>query len=121
MPRRLALTREMIAAAFPAPIPDDGWTIPVRDDAELERLLSIELEGCPEQGGLWLFAYGSLMWKPDIVFDAVSPAIVDRLAAPFLPLAAAVPRCRERPDLMLALVQGGSCAGLVYRLEGKMS
>jgi glutathione-specific gamma-glutamylcyclotransferase len=119
MPRRLALTREMIAAAFPAPIPDDGWTIPVRDDAELERLLSIELEGCPQQGGLWLFAYGSLMWKPDIVFDAVKPAIVDGWQRRFCLWQRRYRGCRERPNLMLALVQGGSCAGLVYRLAGK--
>lgn len=116
--RALALTREMIAAAFPAPVPDDGWTIPVRDDTELERLLSNEMERCPERDGLWLFAYGSLMWKPDIVFDAVRPAIVDGWQRRFCLWQRRYRGCRERPNLMLALVQGGSCAGLVYRLEG---
>ena len=90
----------------------------MRDDTELERLLSNELERCPERDGLWLFAYGSLMWKPEIAFDAVSPAIVDGWQRRFCLWQRRYRGCRERPNLMLALVEGGSCAGLVYRLEG---
>ena len=116
--RQISLTRELIVAAFPAPMEDDGWTIPVRDDAELATLLANQFANTPDPGGLWLFAYGSLMWKPEIAFDAVLPASVDGWQRRFCLWQRRYRGCKERPNLMLALVEGGSCAGMVYRLEG---
>lgn len=116
--RQVSLTRELIAAAFPAPIADDGWTIPVRDDAELAKLLSDQLESSPESDGLWVFAYGSLMWKPEIAFDASRLAVVDGWQRRFCLWQRRYRGSRERPNLMLGLVEGGSCAGMAYRLEG---
>jgi cation transport protein ChaC len=116
--RRLSLTRELIAAAYPAPMADDGWTIPIRDDTELRSLLSRQLATAPDPAGLWLFAYGSLMWKPEIAFDAVIPAMVDGWQRRFCLWQRRYRGCKERPNLMLALVEGGSCAGMLYRLEG---
>ena len=116
--RHVSLTRELIARAFPEAMADDGWTIPLRDDAELASLLSDELSKSPDPGGLWLFAYGSLMWKPEIAFDAVRPAVIDGWQRRFCLGQRRYRGSRERPNLMLALVEGGSCAGVVYRLEG---
>ena len=108
----------MIAAVYPAPMADDGWTIPVRDDAELHRLLSEQLSTAPDRDGLWLFAYGSLMWKPEIAFDAALPAVLEGWQRRFCLWQRRYRGCKERPNLMLALVEGGSCAGMLYRLEG---
>jgi cation transport protein ChaC len=116
--RQLSLTRELIAAAYPSPMEDDGWTIPVRSDTELSTLLADQLAGAPDPSGLWLFAYGSLMWKPEIAFDAVRPAVVDGWQRRFCLWQRRYRGCKDRPNLMLALVEGGSCAGMVYRLEG---
>lgn len=117
--RQVSLTRELIAAAFPAPMPDDGWKIPIRDDAELAMLLADRLADAPDPGGLWVFAYGSLMWKPEIAFDAVQTAVVDGWQRRFCLWQRRYRGCQERPNLMLALVEGGSCAGMIYRLEGR--
>jgi glutathione-specific gamma-glutamylcyclotransferase len=116
--RQVSLTRELIAAAFPAPMQDDGRTIPLRDDAELAALLAGELANAPDPRDLWLFAYGSLMWKPEIAFDAVRHAVVDGWQRRFCLWQRRYRGCRDWPNLMLALVEGGSCAGVVYRLEG---
>lgn len=116
--RQVSLSRELIAAAFPGPVADDGWTIPVREDAELATLLSDQLAKSPDPNGLWLFAYGSLMWKPEIAFDAARPAILEGWQRRFCLWQWRYRGCRERPNLMLALVEGGACAGMAYRLEG---
>ena len=58
------------------------------------------------------------MWKPETAFDAVRPAIVDGWQRRFCLWQRRYRGSREWPNLMLALDVGGSCAGLVYRLEG---
>lgn len=67
-------------------------------------------------GPLWLFVYGSLIWKPEV--DHVE----ERLArAPGWHRAFCLKLVRwrgtpETPGLMMALDRGGSCNGLIYRL-----
>lgn len=65
---------------------------------------------------LWLFAYGSLIWKPEFTALHHQRAIAYGWHRSFcLPLNSwrGTP---ERPGLMLALDRGGSCEGVVYRL-----
>lgn len=66
--------------------------------------------------GLWIFAYGSLMWNPGF-----APA--DTLVAKVqgfhraLRLRSLVNRgSAEVPGLVMTLLSGGSCKGLVYRI-----
>jgi glutathione-specific gamma-glutamylcyclotransferase len=114
--RMMALTPELVALCWRKEEKrgvDKRWT-PLTDsqqDALAGRL-------CREAGGepLWVFAYGSLIWRP--TFEAVEQRrataigwhrsfcmdITDWRGTP------------EQPGLMMALDRGGRCEGVAYRL-----
>ena len=69
-------------------------------------------------GDAWIFGYASLIWRPE--FDSVEdrPATVygwHRSLAMRSRVNRGTPEC---PGLVFALVQGGSCRGRAYRIEG---
>jgi glutathione-specific gamma-glutamylcyclotransferase len=67
-------------------------------------------------GPFWLFAYGSLIWKPDFEYVEARRGLVHGWRRSFcLPIRnwRATP---EQPGLMLALQQGGACSGIAYRM-----
>jgi cation transport protein ChaC len=73
---------------------------------------------CPEgrSPDLWVFGYGSLMWRPGFAFDAVFKGRVTGYRRAFC-IASAVHRgTPARPGLVLGLDRGGSCEGIVYRI-----
>jgi len=80
-------------------------------------LLEKTLRAWGEQGDLWVFGYASLIWRPE--FDAVEqrPAAVygwHRALQMRSRVNRGTPDC---PGLVFALVQGGSCRGVAYRIH----
>ena len=86
---------------------------PLRDPKPmLDRVLA-------EWGGhedIWVFAYGSLIWKPDFDYVERRPATV-RGWHRALKMWSRVNRgTPERPGLVFGMLSGGCCRGMVYRI-----
>ena len=86
---------------------------PLRDPAAmLERTLT-------DWGGhedLWIFGYGSLIWRPEFDFAERRPAKVHgwhRALKMWSRINRGTP---ERPGLVFGLLSGGSCHGVVFRI-----
>src|ERR1044071_272525 len=80
------------------PMPD--WVAALRDSAE----------------PVWLFAYGSLMWNPEMPFAERRPALLRGYHRSFCLYSRDYRGTPERPGLVLGLDRGGSCHGIAYRL-----
>jgi len=65
---------------------------------------------------VWIFAYGSLMWSPEIRFAEALPARVHGWHRGFCLYSPEYRGTREKPGLVLGLDRGGSCRGIAYRL-----
>ena len=86
---------------------------PQRDpQAMLERAMA-------EWGGsedLWIFGYGSLIWRPEFDFAEQRPARVHgwhRALKMWSRINRGTP---ERPGLVFGLLTGGCCRGMVFRI-----
>ncbi len=109
------LTRELIEARFPEPVLDRSQSMGELCDEEIERSLRATLDD-RHHDDLWLFGYGSLMWKPDFPFAEHTVARVRGYHRSFCLWQRRHRGNRHNPNLMLALDAGGSCSGLAYRV-----
>lgn len=66
---------------------------------------------------VWVFAYGSLMWNPAFHYAEARPATVHGYHRRFCLHSPVGRGTREQPGLMLGLERGGSCRGIVFRIE----
>ncbi len=65
---------------------------------------------------LLLYAYGSLIWRPDFEFSERCPARVQGYHRALRMRSQVNRGSPGQPGLVLALLSGGSCRGLVYRV-----
>jgi cation transport protein ChaC len=125
-PARSMRLTERHVAALAREIPDPGFQALLpgfrpATDADYDALVA-QLEAGAPADAFWIFAYGSLIWRPE--FDTVERRVA---------LARGWHRSfclgwdrrfrgnAEQPGLMLALDRGGQCTGVAYRLpEGKI-
>ncbi len=75
------------------------------------------IEENSEPNGLWVFGYGSLIWNPAFHFAERLRCRVDGFRRSFCMWTLLGRGSVELPGLMLGLEQGGSCTGVVYRIE----
>jgi cation transport protein ChaC len=95
----MTLAEPQLSSPYPIdPMP--GWVIDLRAGTE----------------PVWIFAYGSLMWNPEMRFDAALPARIYGYHRSFCLYSPEYRGTREKPGLVLGLDRGGSCRGIAYRL-----
>jgi cation transport protein ChaC len=66
---------------------------------------------------LWVFGYGSLMWRPGFDFASRHHALVRGYHRALCVYSHVHRGTKERPDLVLGLDRGGSCKGVAFRVE----
>ncbi|MBI2254302.1 MAG: gamma-glutamylcyclotransferase [Proteobacteria bacterium] len=116
-PRSMDLTPELVARVHRA-LADEGPdpSLAYHDDADYAAITAEMLARHAAGRPCWLFAYGSLIWKPEVphVDERRGTALGYHRAFCFR-----VQRfrgTRAQPGLMMALDRGGQCSGMLYRL-----
>lgn len=87
-----------------------------RDSAEL---LGATRAQCRGKGDLWIFGYASLIWRPEFEFIEHRHALVHGWHRSFRMRSRVNRGTPQQPGLVCALVTGGSCRGMVYRVDGR--
>jgi cation transport protein ChaC len=65
---------------------------------------------------LWVFGYGSLMWRPGFVYEEARHACLTGYRRCFCIYSVYHRGTSERPGLVLGLDRGGACEGIAYRV-----
>ncbi len=109
------LTRELIAR-IPRRDHDPGPTPGYLSDEERAASLAATLAHPRAQQPVWVFAYGSLIWKRGFPFAERRIAALHGYHRQFCLLLKRFRGSPDAPGLMLGLERGGMCRGVVYRL-----
>lgn len=90
--------------------------LPLRDTAGMLATVRAQWRASGPRPDLWVFGYASLIWRPE--FDAAEhrPACVHGWHRAFQMRSRVNRGSPEQPGLVYALVSGGMCRGMVYRV-----
>lgn len=115
-PRKMALTQDLVARA--AGMVEDAGPSPgtvYMTDEDYEAAIGDVLADAPSSD-IWLYGYGSLLWKPGFEYTESRIATVRGWHRTFCFRAKRFRGTPDKPGLMLALDRGGACKGMVFKL-----
>jgi glutathione-specific gamma-glutamylcyclotransferase len=114
--RRMALTAELVARCerhVDDAGPEQGYRYFARDEYRLAAEAVIQRK---PPGDFWVFAYGSLIWKPEFTVLEQRRARAYGWHRAFTIELVRWRGTADEPGLMLALKRGGCCDGVAFRL-----
>ena len=114
---RMRLTQELVDRVARVE-PDEGYEthIKVFDEADYDEHLQGFLAPLAPGDPVWVFAYGSLIWKPGFAHVETRRGIAEGWQRSFCLRITRFRGTRAQPGLMMQLDRGGSCEGLLMRL-----
>lgn len=77
---------------------------------------AVDAAGLTPQGALWVFAYGSLIWKPGFAYVERLPATIYGYHRDFCVHSVAHRGTFKRSGLVLGLAPGGACRGMAFKV-----
>lgn len=114
---RAVLERDGIRRAFEHRHPN----VPLNTDAAMQASIARTLAERPPAAtpgdGVWLFAYGSLLWNPCVAVTQSRGALLYGFHRDFRLKLAYGRGSPEAPGLMLGLVPGGACRGMALQVS----
>lgn len=112
-PELVALVAREVVDTGPAP----GVVVHSEDDYEAS-LQSLLAAGAWQGEDVWVFAYGSLLWNPAFEVAEEMPAVLHGWHRAFCIRLTRFRGTPDQPGLMMSLVPGGSCRGVLQRVPG---
>lgn len=109
------MTRPTGVAAETEPVPQQRLS-----DEALREMLDATLGDWNGRTPLWVFGYGSLMWKPEFDHDRRVTARVFGYHRKLCLRSIKYRGTFAHPGVVAGLDRGGSCAGIAYRLPPKV-
>lgn len=125
----MSITLDSAGRATRARIADEGFLSKLRalaptdtlihSQAELDASLARVLAEHEEGADIHVFGYGSLIWNPALEHTQAIKAEIQGWHRSFCLRANVGRGCAERPGLMLALDEGGTCRGILLRISAE--
>lgn len=113
----MALTPELVACVT-RPVAQQELPPGVSRYTDAEHAAKVDevLASHPEGEDLWLFAYGSLIWRPEVEHVEVRVGVARGWHRSFCFRISLFRASPEEPGFMMALDRGGQSKGVLYRL-----
>ena len=101
--------------------PSGSGTFPVLSEAERNASLDAVLARWDRRAPVWVFGYGSLIWRPEFEFDVKARGLVYGYHRSLCLWSRVYRGTPERPGLVLGLEPGGSVHGVAFRIPGRIA
>ena len=118
----MTITRSMLAdGGLLRMVAESAPALQVLTDAERAASLAATLAlRPPDQDGVWLFAYGSLIWNPAIECTGQRVARIHGWHRAFCLSTVTGRGTPETPGLVLGLDRGGACTGAAFHVAEEL-
>jgi glutathione-specific gamma-glutamylcyclotransferase len=116
--RQMALTPDLVAQVHRVledPGPNPSWVYHSEED--YDAVVQTLLTSRPDGPDTWLFAYGSLIWKPEVEHVEIRKGTARGWHRSFCFRIVRFRGTKGQPGLMMSLDQGGQCQGVLFRLS----